>query len=99
MFTNCLQIKIAIQILAEMHIFAFEAAVYLAPLAVSTSYLDVATPPDVIYGNCTLTASAMSQEESVFHPVSNQATLTIKVVGNPGQSQQPALTVRLDWIM
>gem|GEM_PF-5566181 len=84
MFTNCLQIKIAIQILAEMHNFAFEAAIYLAPLAVSSSYLDIATPPDAIYGNCTLTAIAMSQEESVFHPVSNRATSTIKEVGNPG---------------
>jgi len=60
-----------------------EAAVSLLPLAVSTTYLDVAASPNATLGSYTLTISATSQQPSIFYASSNQATLVIQENGEP----------------
>jgi hypothetical protein len=63
-----------------------EAAVSVLPMAVSTTYLDVAATPNATPGSYTLTISATSQQQSIFYASTSQATLVIQENGEPSLS-------------
>jgi hypothetical protein len=63
-----------------------EAAVSPLPMAVSTTYLDVAASPNATPSSYTLTISATSQSPSIFYASTSQATLVIQENGEPGIS-------------
>jgi hypothetical protein len=58
-----------------------DRVVYLAPLAMFTTCLEVTALPDARQGNYSLTVAAASQGPSVFYAVANRVTLVIQEVG------------------
>jgi hypothetical protein len=58
-----------------------DRVVYLVPLAMFTTCLEVSAQPDARQGNYSLTVAAASQGPSVFYAVANQVTLIIQEVG------------------
>ena len=57
--------------------------VYLTPLAIFKTCLEVTALPDTRLGNYTLTIGVASQGPSVFYAVADRVTLIIQEVGQP----------------
>jgi len=77
-----------------------DRVVYLAPLAIFTTCLEVTALPDARQGNYSLTVAAASQGPSIFYAVANRVTLIIQEEGqlrassecNKTQTTNPSAT-------